>query len=265
MTARAWDLPGAWTGQLAGRGRLVVPLRLNTLSRSVSFRRAEDHLESESWEMCGFVPMRGVGGREEPCVNLPGPAGGHVSLRFDQSLPADPGRLGGALASEEVTAWSGITIGHQVSFDGLALWLAAFLPGFCRVAASEGTALQAAGVNRAWFPFGAVLGGSFSCLAVRKLGDPGPARYEFGAKAYGSHAGDAAEALIAQVRAWDAHDRDLDPTAFAFWPAETTLPPLPPGTGVFPKIHGTVTVSWSGASQTLTEQRPADKQLGASQ
>jgi protein-L-isoaspartate(D-aspartate) O-methyltransferase len=244
VTVGAWDIPRAWTEQLTGHGRLVVPLRLNTLTRSLGFRQVDGRLVSESWEMCGFVPMQGMGGCPEPSLNLPCPADGHVSLRFDQGLPTDSGALDGALATEQVTAWSGIRIGHQVSFADLNLWLAAFLPGFCRVAASEGTELHAEGVNKAWFPFGAVAGDSFACLAMRKLDGPGPVEYEFGAKAYGHHAGNAAEALIAQVRAWDAQGRDLDDNAFTFWPADAAVPPPPPATAIFPKAHGTVTVSW---------------------
>jgi protein-L-isoaspartate(D-aspartate) O-methyltransferase len=248
VTVGAWDVPRYWTEQLADSGRLVVPLRLNTLTRSLGFRLADGRLAGESWEMCGFVPMQGIGGRPEPSLNLPGPAGGHVSLRFDQGMPADSGGLDGALMTEQVTAWSGIRIGHQVSFADLNLWLAAFLPGFCRVAASEGTALHAQGVNRAWFPFGGVLGDSLSCLAMRKLDGTGPIEYEFGARAYGPHAADAAQSLNTQVRAWDAHGRDLDDTAFTFWPAGTAIPPPPPATAIFPKVHGTVTVSWPGTS-----------------
>lgn len=249
VTVGSWDIPQAWMQQFTpGLGRLVVPLRLNTLSRSIGFRQAGGHLASESWEMCGFVPMQGIGGHPEPSLNLPGPAGGYVSLRFDQGLPGDPGVLDGALATGQVTAWSGVRIGHQVSFDGLSLWLAAFLPGFCRVAASEGTELHAQGVNRAWFPFGGVLGDSFSCLALRKLDGPGPVEYEFGARAYGHHAQEAAEALVAQVLAWDSHGRELEPEAFTFWPAGAGLPPLPPATAVFPKVHGAVTVSWPAAA-----------------
>jgi protein-L-isoaspartate(D-aspartate) O-methyltransferase len=245
VTAGAWDLPPAWTGdQLTLDGRLVVPLRLNTLSRSIGFRRQDGHLVSESWEMCGFVHVQGAGARPERSVNLPGPAGGHVSLRFDQGFPTDPGLLDGALATEQTREWSGVTIGHQVSFADLNLWLGAFLPGFCRVAASEGTELHAEGQNRAWFPFGGVHGDSFACLALHKLDGTGPLRYEFGAKAYGPHAPEAARALITEVREWDAAGRDLAQEAFAFWPAGTPLPPLPPVTAVFPKAHGTATAHW---------------------
>lgn len=246
VTAGAWDIPPAWTGQLTGGGTLVLPLRMNMITRSIAFHRADGHLVSTSAEVCGFVPMQGGGARAERTFRLPDPGGGHVALRFDEGAPDDPGVLDGALASGPVTAWSGLRIGNAVSFADLHLWLAAFLPGFCRVAASEGTALAAEGVCKGWFPYGGVHGDSFSCLALRQTGG---AQSEFGARAYGPHSEDAADALVAQIRAWDAHGRDLSGGAFAVWPAGTAIPPLQEATGVFRKIHGTVTVSWPAAGE----------------
>lgn len=249
MTAGAWDIPEAWTDQLASGGTLVVPLRMNTITRSIAFQRAGGHLASTSAEVCGFVPVQGAGAHAERTFQLPGPDGGHISLRFEQAAPIEPGMLAGALATELVTEWSGVRIGNAVPFADLHLWLAGFLPGFCRVAASEGTALHAEGVGKGWFPYGAASLDSFSYLASRKLDGTGPAEFEFGAKAYGPHARSAAGELITQIRAWDDHGRDLGDDAFAFWPAGTVLPPPPAATAVFPKLHGTVTVSWSLAGK----------------
>jgi protein-L-isoaspartate(D-aspartate) O-methyltransferase len=243
VTAGAWDIPPAWTSQLTTGGTLVVPLRMNTITRSVAFRRDGGHLVSTSAELCGFVPMQGDGARAERVLNLPGLDGGHVSLRFE-APPADPGLLDGVLATQQVTAWSGVTVGNAVPFGDLHLWLAGFLRGFCRVAASAGTELHAEAAGKGWFPYGCAAGDSFACLASRKLEGPGPVMFEFGAKAYGPHARQAAGALNEQVRAWDAHGRDVAPDAFTFWPAGTALPPPPPATAVFPKAHGTVTVCW---------------------
>jgi protein-L-isoaspartate(D-aspartate) O-methyltransferase len=243
VTAGAWDLPPAWAAQLTGSGTLVVPMRMNTITRSIAFRRDGGHLVSTSAELCGFVPMQGDGARAERTFSLPGPDGGHVALRFENP-PADPGRLDGVLGTGQVTSWSGITVGSAVPFGDLHLWLAGFLAGFCRVAASEGTTLHAEGVGKGWFPYGCALGDSFAYLACRKLAGAGPARLEFGAKAYGPHAHDAAGTLTGQIQAWDAHGRDVSPDGFTFWPAGTAMPPPPPATAVFPKAHGTVTVTW---------------------
>ena len=245
VTVGAWDLPPAWTAQLAPGGTLVVPLRIGTISRSIGFRKDRGRLVSESWEKCGFVPMTGAGGHQGASVDLHGPDGGRVSLTFDQDPPSDPRLLEGALSTPQAEAWSGKMIPPNISFDGLVQWLPAFAPGFCRVNASEGTELHDQG--REWKPFGLVDGDSFACLALRRVDAPagdGHA-YEFGAKAYGLRAAAAAAALVAQVHAWDY--RELAQDAFTFWPAGTSTGPLPPLTSSFPKAHGTVTVTWPAA------------------
>ena len=88
-----------------------------------------------------------------------------------------------------------------------------------------------------------MLGDSFSVMAMRKTGIPG-AEFEFGARAFGPHAAAAAEALTAQIAAWDARGRAVTGDAFAYWPAGTEIPPPGELTGVFRKRHGTVTVTW---------------------
>lgn len=241
VTAGAWDIPPAWLAQLADGGTLVLPLRMNTITRSLALRRAGDHLVSTSAEVCGFIEMRGEGARAERIFRLPDPRGRHVTLRFDEQAPDEPSLLDGALATGPVMAWSGVGIGDGVSFADLHLWLAGFLPGFCRVAASDGTELAADGVCKAWFPYGGVQGDSFACLAMRRSGD---VEFEFGARAYGQHAEGAAEALVTQIREWDQHGRDLPESAFTFWPNPTTPPTRREPTGVFRKKQGIVTISW---------------------
>src|SRR5216117_2192202 len=56
VTAGAWDLSPAWLEQLSHDGTIVVPLRMNGVTRSIAFRREGDHLVSTSAEVCGFVP-----------------------------------------------------------------------------------------------------------------------------------------------------------------------------------------------------------------
>ncbi|MFC7741095.1 methyltransferase domain-containing protein [Nocardiopsis composta] len=59
VTAGAWDIPPAWRDQLTDTGRLVVPLRMRSLTRSVAFRRRGERLVGDSALICGFVPMQG--------------------------------------------------------------------------------------------------------------------------------------------------------------------------------------------------------------
>ncbi|WP_322769618.1 methyltransferase, FxLD system [Frankia sp. Cr1] len=247
VTVGAWDIAPAWLEQLTPGGVIVMPLRMNTFTRSLAFRRAEECWASTSAQLCGFVEMQGVGARVERRLALHDPAGGQVTLLFDETELNDPTLLEGALESGAVRAWSGLTIPDQVDFADLHLWLAGFLPGFCRVEAGQGTPMAAEGVCKTWFPFGGVLGDSFCVMELRETGVRG-AEYEFGARGYGPHAAEAAEALVAQIKDWDRHGRAIPGDAFAYWPAGTTITALDSApTGMFHKAHGTATITWPSA------------------
>jgi protein-L-isoaspartate(D-aspartate) O-methyltransferase len=249
VTAAAWDLPPAWRDQVLPGGRLAVPLVMNTFTRTLGFRRAGDHWQSDSAQLAGFVLMQGIGQAPVRLFRLADPAGGHITLRLgDETDPENLALLDGALETEPVTVWSGITIAQGAGFEDLQLWLAGgFLPGFSRIDASDSQALPAADANKTWFGFGGILGDSFSVLAMRKTAIPG-AEFEFGARAFGPHAAAAAQALTAQTAAWDARGRAIPADAFGYWPAGTGIPPLGDLTAVFRKRHGTVTVTWPPAA-----------------
>jgi protein-L-isoaspartate(D-aspartate) O-methyltransferase len=174
---------------------------------------------------------------------LPDGNGHHVKLRFESDVPAGLDVLDGVLATERTEAWSGVTIKHGLSFADLHLWLAVFLPGFCKLAVDEGTDLAAE--RKGWFPFGAVRGDSFAYLAVRSLPEGGGS--EFGARAYGAHGDDAATALVDQIQAWDRHARDREPT-FTYWPTGSDRPESDKDTAVLVKTHGVTTISWPTAA-----------------
>src|SRR5262249_23692318 len=80
VTAGAWDIPQAWVDQLAGDGRLVVPLQVRGLSRTLSFERADGGLVSRSSRLFGFVPMQGAGEHQGRLLVM---RGGEITLRFD--------------------------------------------------------------------------------------------------------------------------------------------------------------------------------------
>src|SRR5882757_1369616 len=79
VTAGAWDIPPAWVCQLTERGRIVVPLRLRGLTRSIAFDRAGAGLVSHSYRLSGFVPMQGAGSYSERDI----PLDEGVALRVD--------------------------------------------------------------------------------------------------------------------------------------------------------------------------------------
>ncbi|GAB3162146.1 hypothetical protein GCM10027059_14160 [Myceligenerans halotolerans] len=238
VTVGAWDIPPVWIDQLAPTGRLVVPLRMRSVTRTVGLRRNGDHLVAESAESGGFVPMQGIGKHDEHALHLPDGTGKHITLRFDETKPADPHLLDGVLASTETYDWSGVLLDGGEDFGGLHLWFASYLDGFCRVHADKGTGL-ASQMGRTWFPFGTAVGDSFALLAVRKVGD----RFEHGARGFGPHAAVAAARLAEQVRAWDENGRP-DEAAIGYWPDGADLSAVPADAVVLPKAHGVVTISW---------------------
>jgi protein-L-isoaspartate(D-aspartate) O-methyltransferase len=238
VTVGSWDVPPAWIDHLKPDGRLVVPLRMNNVTRSVAFRRVGDHLESTSLEVCGFVPMQGEGEHNERVFELPDPHGGTVKLQFDVT-PKDLSPLDGVLAKSRTELRSGIDIPRGVSFADLHLWFASFLPGFCRIAAGEGTELAE---ERRWFPFGAVADdGSLAYLAIGPTLDG--TGDEFLARGWGD--GEAGPALITQIQAWAAAGRP-QPDSVAFWPNGSDHD-FPQGAAVLEKRHGLVTISWPTA------------------
>lgn len=249
VTVGAWDLAPAWLERLAEGGKIVVPLRMNGITRVIAFRREGDHLVSISAEVAGFVPMQGKGAHDERVFLLPDRNGHHVKLRFEGDVPDGMSLLDQVLATERTELWSGVTIKHGVSFADLHLWFAAFLPGFCKLAVDDGTDMAAE--RKSWFPFGAVRGDSFAYLAVRPVPEGGAV--EFGARAYGAHGEDATTAMVEQIQAWDRQGRHGVPT-FAYWPNGSHRPEFDENTAVLPKTHGLATISWLSAANVAEDQ-----------
>ncbi|WP_232376804.1 methyltransferase, FxLD system [Amycolatopsis aidingensis] len=80
VTVGCWDVPPAWIEHLIEGGRIVVPLRMRGITRSLSLRRTGDHLVADSAEVCGFVKIRGQGAHRERMLLL---HGDRIALRFD--------------------------------------------------------------------------------------------------------------------------------------------------------------------------------------
>jgi len=123
--------PPAWTDQLTPGGRIVVPLRVRGLTRSVALERVDGVLRSRSLVYCGFIPMRGAGHCPEPTLQLSDDI--DVRLRLDDGRPADAGVLRGVLDHPACHIWLGIHAA-QPELGHLEFWLAA-MDGFCRLLA----------------------------------------------------------------------------------------------------------------------------------
>jgi protein-L-isoaspartate(D-aspartate) O-methyltransferase len=59
VTAGCWEIPFAWSDQLAEGGRIVLPLRVNATELSVALRREGEALRGRGAEPCGFMPLQG--------------------------------------------------------------------------------------------------------------------------------------------------------------------------------------------------------------
>lgn len=250
-TVGCWDIPPAWTNELADGGRLVVPLRMRGLTRSVEFERIGDHLASRSAMVCGFVKIQGSGAHQERLLLL---RGDEIGLRFDDDGLDDPHQLDGVLGTPRADEWSGVTVGRMESFETLQFWLATSLPGFCLLAVdpNHGDGLVDSG-NR-WFNLAAVSGDSFAYLVSRPT-EQGTA--EFGTHAFGPHASDAAKALVDQVQVWNRDQRGGPGPTFAVWPMDTPDDAL--DGIVIDKRHGRIVISWPTASTgQAAEQHPTE-------
>ncbi|MDQ7903509.1 methyltransferase, FxLD system [Phytohabitans sp. ZYX-F-186] len=239
VTVGTGDIAPAWLDQLTADGVLVLPLIMNGITRTIGFRRDDDHLASTSTELAGFVPLRGAGRQVVRLTVLQDANGWQVTLQFDAHVPADLGQLHDVLAAPRTEIWSRVTVPHQTSFADLHLWLAWFLPGFCLLSADDGTEL--AGEHGSWFPYAVVCGAAFAYLVARPT--PDGDGVELGARAYGADGDLAAGTMVEQIQAWDRDGRHTTPT-FGYWPADSDHSQIPAGTSVLDKTHGVVTIRW---------------------
>ena len=238
VTVGAWDIPPAWVDQLAPGGRVVVPLRMRGLTRSLELDREGDHLVSRSAMICGFVAMQGAGANREQLVPL---RGTRAVLRFDDGWPDERvPDVDGVLDTPRAPAWSGVTIGATESFETLQLWLATAFPGFGKLRADADQRSVLVDGDTMWFDSAAIAGDSFTYLTTRRV-QPGVS--EFGAHAFCPHATDLAEAMAKQVGIWDREQRRGPGPSIAVWPRNTPDERLPEGL-VINKRHHRVTISW---------------------
>lgn len=240
VTAGAWDIPHAWVDQLTEDGSITVPLRMRSLTRSITFKRDGDHLVGQSAQVCGFVTMQGAGAHTERLLLL---RGKEIGLRFDDGFPEDPALLNGALDTTRVDVWTGVVIGRMVPFDTLQLWLATAVDGYCRISVDPelDTGLVCPITRRS--TDAAVDGGSIAYLAARRLDGPSA---EFGVHAFGPDAAALAETMAEQVRLWDRLHRQGPGPRIAAYPAHTPDDQLPDGR-VINKRHTRITISWPPA------------------
>jgi protein-L-isoaspartate(D-aspartate) O-methyltransferase len=131
LTVSSSDIAPAWREQLSqDHGRLVLPLGLRSLQRSVAFTTDGDCLVSDSVRTCSFIPLRGVLASEVLRVPVD-PRGARVLTGVDERLPL-PAEAIDALLRARFRTWpSGVSTSLRELREGLHLWLVMHQPGVC--------------------------------------------------------------------------------------------------------------------------------------
>lgn len=251
VTVRAWDIPPAWVEQLARDGRIVLPLRLRGLTRSVVLDRVPDapglRLSGGDVRLSSFVPMRGAGAHTERLVQLDDGSldDGRVELRVEPDQPVDAARLRQALSGPRVQRWSGVEFDRP---DLLEFWLASMAPamglgsGILTAAPApieDGVVGPAARLGVV-----ALLSGDGFAYRLKRPIPGAEDRFEVGVHAHGPNAAGLAERYVELVREWEdyRHSGAGEPQLEVF-PAQTADQDLPPGC-VINKSHTRIVISW---------------------
>ena len=237
VTVTAWDIASAWIDQLRPGGRIVVPLRLRGQTRSIAFDRVDDHLESRSTTLCGFVCMQGAGANYERVVPI---AGDEVCVSFDEDQEIETHPYDGVLDQPREQVWSGVVMNREEPLSDLNLWLAATLPGYCVLSAER--SVQTVAPTPRWGAAAVATWDSVayltSCPARRR-----PASFlELGINGHGPDAVDLMDRLVDQLRIWDVHHRHGPGPSFLVYPAGHDVPA---GFRIA-RRHGWFIVNWAG-------------------
>jgi protein-L-isoaspartate(D-aspartate) O-methyltransferase len=235
VTAAAWDIPPAWIAQLTEQGRLVVPLRLRDVTRSIAFDRDGECLVSRNYCLARFVPVQGQGAHEEFKVVL----GGAISLETDDAgMRLDAAALAEALDTPPLECWSGAAWDLP---DELELFVTISLPRIARLCASQQVIDQGLIAPAALMGVTALIGDDSFAYRTRRPNES-TGGYESGVIAHGPQAGSLAEQYADLLRRWARDHRRRGEALFRYLPKGTAPVPLPQGTVT--KRHGAVTVSW---------------------
>jgi protein-L-isoaspartate(D-aspartate) O-methyltransferase len=236
VTAGAWDLPPAWVSQLAPGGRLVVPLRLRGLTRTVAFERDGDGLASRHYQLAAFVPFQGDGAHADRKVSLRDGVVLHVD---NPGLCFDAAALGEALGAPGLEVWTGAKYDFP---DEVGLFITMNSPRVAQLYASQEAIDRGIVARRTLTGVPAlVTADSIAYRTARQVSED-PAGYESGVIAHGPQAEALAQEYAELLRRW-ARDYCRRGTAlFRYLPGAPVPGPLVPGAVV--KRHGVVTVTW---------------------
>lgn len=247
VTVRAWGIPPSWIEQLSPGGRLVVPVQLRGLTRSIAFDHtpaAAARLDGAEVRLCAFVAMQGLGAHSDQVVAVWQPGLPRIRVRTEptpgEDLDGVAHGIARAVTGDPVVRWTGVEFDHV---DDLDLWLGLHLARFA-VLHADGELPGTEGstsLTRAGAPTLLDAGG----IAFRtKRPIPGTDRFETGVLAWGPDADVLAHVYADEVAAWGRYRAGggAGPRVRVY-----TRPSRPrPGDGevVLVKKHVSLVVSW---------------------
>lgn len=242
VTVGAPDIPAAWVDQLAPNGILVVPLRVRGLTRSFALMDIGDSLECTVYELCGFVPIQGVGENRQRLVPLIPDA---VALRVDDNQPADAAALALAMAGPKVEAWSGVTVGGMEPWDDLDLWIATVSTNYAFLTATNAAIDdKVADPALRWGSSCIYDADSFAYHTMRQVDPDSFENFEFGVYAHGPNADELAERLKQHIVSWDRTYRNGPKPDIHVYPKSALDADVRPADLIVEKRASRVTVSW---------------------
>ncbi|MEU7990996.1 methyltransferase, FxLD system [Streptosporangium canum] len=230
-TVGVWDLAPAWLDQLGPGGRVVAPLDLHGVQRSVALERAGGHWRSRSVVPCGFMRMRGPSaGPETTRVLDPG-----SDLTISLPEGGEIGDLLTALDGPVTELFSEVNTGLAQLVDGLSLWLAVREPRWCTLSETQPGRLASGPLDLRGFKMviGIVEGDSL-CVLESEAYDTLVAR------AFGPDAARLAGDLVAHIEAWDRAGRPMTDGLRV----DAHVGAVPVGGLVIRKRHTTLVLSW---------------------
>ncbi|WP_219509192.1 methyltransferase, FxLD system [Nonomuraea ceibae] len=241
VTVGVWDVP--WTHLLAPGGRMIVPLRFSTISRSFTFVRDGDHFLGLNPKVCGFVPCQGAGKLpdQEPVL-----AGGAVRLTLESGPALDAAELDQALDGDRTELWTGVSVAAGQPFDSMHLWIATSDERFGMFWQDPDRDCGLIQPAMRWYCPALITHDSFAYLTLREPSSDrtGTSRWEFGACGYGRDGAGLARQLHDHVRTWDRCRRDHPGPVFTLHPASAVLPA--PAVGrIFRKRHTQLVMAWT--------------------
>jgi protein-L-isoaspartate(D-aspartate) O-methyltransferase len=236
VTVGFWHIPLSWLDQLAENGRLVVPLRLRGLTRSIAFEREGAELVSRDYCLAAFVPVQGDGAYDERKVML---RDGIALQTDDPAVNLDAAALSKALDMPKVELWPGAVWDMP---DELDLFVSLNLPRTARLHASEAAVDDGIVARAALRGVAALVDGDSLAYRVRRTNESS-GEEESGVIAHGPHAERLADQYAEVLLRWAERYRHRGAATFRYVPADSGRHPLPEGSVI--KRHGAVTVIWA--------------------